>query len=205
MKKLFSHIYIILTVFLTIFCTTAETQAMSPANDRAGDINQISTMDITINGKTVSCHLADNAATRELIERLSQGEITYEANEYGGFEMVGYIGFSLPTSDTQITTQTGDVMLYTGNNICIFAGQNSWAYTPIGKIEGMSTSELRSFLNMDNRNATITLSLSTSGLDEVFAGHPNNVRKGIYTLNGKRLSQAPDRGAYIEDGIKKIK
>lgn len=164
MKKLFSHIYIILTVFLTIFCTNAETQAMSPANDRADGNNQISTMDITINGKTVSCNLVDNAATRELIERLSQGEISYETNEYGGFEMVGYIGFSLPTSDTHITTQTGDVMLYTGNNICIFAG-----------------------------------------LNEVFAGHPNNVRKGIYTLDGKRLSQAPDKGAYIEDGIKKIK
>lgn len=120
---------------------------------------QSSTMNITINGKTAICNLADNAATKALLKRLSNGNVTCNVHEYGGFEMVGALGFSLPTSDTQITTQLGDVMLYTGNNICIFTGQNTWAYTPIGRIEGMSASELRDFLNMDDGNATITLSL----------------------------------------------
>jgi hypothetical protein len=66
---------------------------------------------ITIDGKTLSVELVDNAATQTLVAALQEGDITYEAHDYGGFEKVGALGRSLPTSDTQTTTQAGDVIL----------------------------------------------------------------------------------------------
>ena len=84
---------------------------------------------ITIDGKTLSVELVDNAATQTLVAALQEGDITYEAHDYGGFEKVGALGRSLPTSDTQTTTQAGDVILYSGNQIVLFYGSNSWSYT----------------------------------------------------------------------------
>lgn len=118
------------------------------------------TMYITINGKRVTCRLVDNATTRALQEKLKEGDFSYNAHEYGGFEMVGSIGFSLPVSNAQMTTKPGDVVLYNGNNICIFAGQNSWSYTYLGRIEGLSDDEIRAFLNLESGDATITFSAS---------------------------------------------
>ena len=57
-------------------------------------------MYITIDGKTLSVELVDNAATQTLVAALQEGDITYEAHDYGGFEKVGALGRSLPTSDT---------------------------------------------------------------------------------------------------------
>ncbi|MDE6006111.1 MAG: hypothetical protein K2G67_00960 [Muribaculaceae bacterium] len=64
-------------------------------------------------------------------------------NDYGGFEKVGELPWSLPTSNSQISTVPGDVMLYLGNNIVILYGTNSWWYTRLGKIEGMTADEIR--------------------------------------------------------------
>ena len=62
---------------------------------------------ITIDGKTLPVVLVDNAATQTLVAALKEGDISYEAHDYGGFEKVGALGRSLPTSDTQTTTQAG--------------------------------------------------------------------------------------------------
>ena len=90
---------------------------------------------ITIDGKTLSVELVDNAATQTLVAALQEGDITYEAHDYGGFEKVGALGRSLPTNDTQTTTQAGDVILYSGNQIVLFYGSNSWSYTRLGRME----------------------------------------------------------------------
>ena len=91
---------------------------------------------ITIDGKTLSVELVDNAATQTLVAALQEGDITYEAHDYGGFEKVGALGRSLPTNDTQTTTQAGDVILYSGNQIVLFYGSNSWSYTRLGECHG---------------------------------------------------------------------
>ena len=90
---------------------------------------------ITIDGKTLSVELVDNVATQTLVAALQEGDITYEAHDYGGFEKVGALGRSLPTNDTQTTTQAGDVILYSGNQIVLFYGSNSWSYTRLGRIQ----------------------------------------------------------------------
>ena len=80
------------------------------------------TMYITIAGQTQSITLAKNAATQELVERLQNGAVTVTLNSSGGFEIWGPLGFSLPTSNQQMTAQPGDVVLYNGSNICLFYG-----------------------------------------------------------------------------------
>ena len=64
---------------------------------------------------------------------------------YGGFEQVGSIGQSISRDDKQITTEFGDIVLYSGNQIVVFYGSNSWAYTKLGHID-LSEEELTEIL-----------------------------------------------------------
>ena len=64
--------------------------------------------------------------------------VVIQMNDYSGFEKVGSIGTSLPASNSQTTTQSGDIVLYNGNQIVIFYGSNSWSYTRLGKIDDLS-------------------------------------------------------------------
>ena len=42
------------------------------------------------------------------------------------------------TSNSQTTTQVGDIVLYQGDQIVIFYGSNSWSYTRLGKIDDLT-------------------------------------------------------------------
>ncbi len=114
---------------------------------------------ITVSGKTLPVKIEDNVATKALVAALREASITYEAHDYGGFEKVGALGRSLPTSDTQITTQAGDVILYSGNQIVLFYGSNTWSYTRIGKMQYGFLDELKSFLKAGEGSISVTFSL----------------------------------------------
>ena len=146
--------------------------------------------------------LAVNAATQALVERLKEGAITYNAHDYGGFEKVGALGFSLPSNDTYLTTEAGDIMLYTSNQLCIFFDSNSWEYTPIGKIEGMTVQQLKDAFGTGE--VSITLSLDSSSAIASISADRTNVNS-IYTLNGQKLKETPAKGMYIENGVKIVK
>ena len=160
---------------------------------------------ITIDGKTLPVVLVDNAATLALVAALQEGDITYEAHDYGGFEKVGALGRSLPTSNTQITTQAGDVILYSGNQIVLFYGSNSWSYTRLGRMEYASQAELESFLKAGQGNVTVKLSLSSeeTSIKSVRAISSTSADDYV-TLSGVR-TQNPSRGIYIKDGKKIMK
>lgn len=160
-------------------------------------------MYITIDGKTLPVTLVDNAATQTLMAALQEGDITYEAHDYGGFEKVGALGRSLPSSDTQITTQAGDVILYNDNQIVLFYGSNSWSYTRLGHIEYTSQAELESFLKAGQGNITVNLSLSS---ETTAINSPRNTlsdKDVFYSLNGQRIDK-PSHGIYIKNGKKVI-
>ena len=160
-------------------------------------------MYITIDGKTLSVELVDNAATQTLVAALQEGDITYEAHDYGGFEKVGALGRSLPTSDTQTTTQAGDVILYNGNQIVLFYGSNSWSYTRLGHMEYSSQAELESFLKAGQGNVTVKLSL-LSGATAINGTQSTSAVDGAYySLNGQRVEH-PSKGIYIKNGKKII-
>ena len=164
--------------------------------------NVKNTMNLKVNNCFLKVKLADNSATKTLIERLKEGAITYNAHDYGGFEKVGALGFSLPSNDTYLTTEASDIMLYTSNQLCIFFDSNSWEYTPIGKIEGMTVQQLK--YAFGTGAVSITLSLdSSSAIASISADHTN--LNSIYTLNGQKLEEIPAKGMYIENGVKKVK
>ena len=112
---------------------------------------------ITINGKTLTADFVDNSSAKALAEALKQSSITYQADDYGNFEKVGDLGQSFPKNDENITTEPGDIILYQGHNLCIYYAQNTWSFTRIAKIKGISKDELKEFLG--EGEITVTLSV----------------------------------------------
>ena len=153
-------------ILLALFALNVQTACSSEPDEDGRNLtdadgnnpNLTSTkMNITIDNHVLAVTLVDNNATRALVERLQEGNVSYSSSSYGNFETVGNIGFSLPTSNSSITTQAGDVILYQGNQICIFYGSNSWSYTRLGRISNASETELRSLLSAESVNVTLSL------------------------------------------------
>lgn len=48
----------------------------------------------------------------EALKILAKYGLTINMSKYGGFEQVGSIGFTLPSFDTRITTNAGNIVLY---------------------------------------------------------------------------------------------
>lgn len=105
---------------------------------------------LKVGDNTLSMTLVDNAATRRLWKLCQSGDVTLRMHEYGGFEMVGTLPESLPTSNVRLSTTVGDVVLYNGNRLVVFFGSNTWSYTRIGRIENATPEGVRSFFGGDN-------------------------------------------------------
>lgn len=112
---------------------------------------------IRINDALFDVKVENNSATQELIKTLENKNITINATDYGNFEKVGDLGFSLPTSDENINAQPGDIILYQGNQISLIYETHSWSYTKIGKIENIDSNNLKKTLG--GGNVTLVLSL----------------------------------------------
>ena len=157
---------------------------------------------ITIDGRSMSATLADNVATKALVEKLAAGPITITMNNYGGFEKVGALPWSLPSVDTQITTKPGDIMLYTGNSIVIFYGQNSWAYTPLGVLETTNSTEISNFVGNGNKQVTIALDGSAHVANITIDA---DTKERVFSLNGTEVAKRPlAPGLYIVNHKKVI-
>ena len=190
----------ILAALLVMSCSRDEIQAQTTNYE-----TMTTKMYITIDGRTEAVTLTNNSATQALVAKLQEASVTVTLNSSGGFEIWGALGFSLPTSNEQINAQPGDIVLYNGSNICMFYGTNSWSYTLLGKIDGLSESELRTFLKAGESNISVTLSLSnTTGISQVKA---DGSKSRAYTLSGT-LAQVGHKGIIIKNGkvaIKRVK
>lgn len=112
---------------------------------------------LTINGTKISATFEDNSSAQALKEKLAESDVVVDAHDYGSFEKVGDLGFSLPRNDTQITTTPGDLILYQGNQFTIYYDENSWNFTKLGHVDNMTQEELKKLLG--DGDVTITLSL----------------------------------------------
>ncbi len=120
-----------------------------PDDNNDSDTNKSSMkISITAGNKTATATLVKNAATDELREILSKGPLTYTSSD-NGFETYGDIGQTLPTSNENITAASGDILLYASRYICIFWGPNTYSYTRLGRIEGLSADELKEMFKGD--------------------------------------------------------
>lgn len=113
-------------------------------------------MQMMIGETPVTVAWEDNASVEALKALVVEG-LTIEMSMYGGFEQVGSIGQSLPRDDRQTTTTSGDIVLYSGNQLVVFYGSNSWAYTRLGHITDQTPEQMKVLLG--SGDVTITLSM----------------------------------------------
>jgi hypothetical protein len=114
------------------------------------------TMILKINDQKIDVNWEDNESVTALERLVSDKALTISMSMYGGWEQVGSIGRSLPRNDVQTTAVPGDIMLYSGNQIVLFYGNNSWAYTKLGSMQA-SQDELRELLG--NGDVTVEISM----------------------------------------------
>lgn len=119
--------------------------------------DETTNMELTlkINDIEVDVIWTDNDSVRAL-KNLAKDGLTINMSKYGGFEQVGSIGSTLPSADTRITTNPGDIVLYSSNQIVLFYDSNTWSYTKLGHIN-LSKSELSDLLG--DEDVVITLFL----------------------------------------------
>ena len=167
------RIFIIFTLYFLLVLTSCGKSNNSPTQittdessttiTTPSDDNQTTKEDETANMKLtlkindieVDVIWTDNDSVRAL-KNLAKDGLTINMSKYGGFEQVGSIGSTLPSSDTRITTSPGDIVLYSSNQIVIFYDSNTWSYTKLGHIN-LSKSELTDLLG--DEDVVITLNL----------------------------------------------
>ena len=103
-----------------------------------------------IDGTEVSVAWENNESVDAIRNLAASGGLEINMSMYGGFEQVGSIGQSIPRSDEQTTTKAGDIVLYSGNQVVVFYGSNSWAYTRLGRITDKTEQELTEMLGNGN-------------------------------------------------------
>ena len=114
-------------------------------------------LQMRIGDTLVAVEWEDNKSVQALKDLCRDAPLIIQMSMYGGFEQVGSIGTSLPRNDQQTTTGAGDIVLYSGNQIVVFYGSNSWAYTRLGHITDQDAAGMTELLG--NANVTITISM----------------------------------------------
>lgn len=147
--------------FVPVQESTEQVQSVQPISSELEEENSLGTEEMNIfmkiDDEAVAVEWEDNESVSALAELLREQPLTIQTSMYGDFEQVGSFGTSLTREDKQITTQAGDIVLYSGNQIVVFYGSNSWAYTRLGKITDKSAEELEVLLG--SGDVTITLEL----------------------------------------------
>ena len=175
MKPILSLILIITMASLCIGCGSAQSLAVSASerdehpeaaptagvpvteqpHDNKAESEEPEAMRMKIGETDVEVVWEDNESVAALKE-LARDGLHIQMSMYGGFEQVGPIGSSLPAEDHQTTTQAGDIVLYSGDQLVIFYGSNAWAYTRLGRIADKSASELTELLGSGSVAVTLT-------------------------------------------------
>ena len=141
MKRIGYALWAVVLALCLAACSTAShpspTSTISPESKEDTTVDT-HTFYLTVEGVTFPATFADNQGAEALADLLTDGPLTLSLEDYGSFEKVGSLGQSLPTSNTHITTQSGDIVLYQGNQIVLFYGSNAWSYTPLGQVTDLT-------------------------------------------------------------------
>ncbi len=129
--------------------TESAPEEAAPAEEEAVMLNMM------IGETAVAVDWEENEAVAALRALCQNGPLRISMEMYGGFEQVGPIGAALPRADVQTVTEAGDLVLYSGDQLVVFYGSNSCAYTRLGHITDKSAEELAARLG--NGNVTVTL------------------------------------------------
>ncbi|MBR0127950.1 MAG: hypothetical protein IJL99_06775 [Firmicutes bacterium] len=133
----------------------AEGQSTEQTVSESETQGETTEMKLFIGEEKVTVDWANNDAVAALREEVKKQPLAIDMSMYDDFEQVGELGMSLPAEDEQITTKAGDIMLYSGDNIVVFYGSNTWSYTPLGKITDKSPEEMAELLGQGDVTITI--------------------------------------------------
>ncbi len=115
---------------------------------------------MTSAARTATAELEGNSSAQAFLELLQEGPVTVQMHDYGNFEKVGPLPTSLPENNRQITTEPGDIILYQGNSITVYYDVNTWNFTRLGRVQGVTQQELKDILGEGDVEITFTLSNS---------------------------------------------
>jgi len=118
-----------------------------------GQTETVEQVKVEINGTVLSIAMMANSSAEAFVEKLREGDLVVEMEDYGNFEKVGNLPWSLVTNDSSITTAPGDVILYQGNKITIYYDTNTWSFTRLGTIEFVSGQYLKELMGSGNITA----------------------------------------------------
>lgn len=135
-----------------------QADAEEPATEETGTEEvKAKMLRMMIGNTAVAVDWENNESVEALKAQCENEPLVIQMSMYGGFEQVGPIGSRLPSNDAQTTTSAGDIVLYSSNQIVVFYGSNSWAYTKLGHITDQDASGMAGLLS--NGNVTITISM----------------------------------------------
>ena len=156
MKKL--H-FLITAIFLLASTACANGSKGAKSSDKGELSNMKISIQITSDSGShkLSATLANNSSAAAFYELLKKGPVAIKMRDYGNFEKVGPLGTTLPRNDTQITTTAGDIILYQGNQITIYYDTNSWNFTRLGKVDGVTQAELKKILGKGDVTAVFKI------------------------------------------------
>ena len=151
--------------------TTVTVYGTSPIMEEEINV-YTATVDAGLNVALIPVMTQEEEAGMKIFIGDTEVPVTWESNEsiealrdlfplniqmsmYGGFEQVGPIGQSIARNDQQTITIAGDIVLYAGNQIVVFYGSNSWAYTRLGHVN-LSEQEMTDLLSHGDVTIMIT-------------------------------------------------
>lgn len=118
---------------------SGESSAVQEAeNGKKSKEDETIKMNVLVGDSIFAAILEENTAAAAFVQLMKEAPVVIKMSDYSGFEKVGSLGTELPADDSRTTAQSGDIVLYNGNQIVIFYGSNSWSYTRIGKIEDLT-------------------------------------------------------------------
>ena len=152
-----SKIIVLILILILVFLIIKNIDKEKINNDIEKEEYSNMKIKLEINNYELNATLVDNSSTQALIEKLKESDITINMNDYGNMEKVGQLDFSLPRNDQNITTESGDLILYQGNNFVIYYDTNNWSLTKLGKIDNIDKQQLKNILG--SGSVVVTLSL----------------------------------------------
>jgi len=124
-------------------CTSSSPKASTSKTDSPEpDMTPTAVLVMEVNGKQFYPTFNSTAAADALKEKLNSESLEVSLHDYGNFEKTGPLPWSLPANDERITTKPGDIVLYQGNQVCIYYDQNTWEFTRLATIDNTSRDEL---------------------------------------------------------------
>ena len=144
-------IWMILILIFTMFITGCSDRGQVMDGDgmfQIDDYDEISSDDekyamtpmpivgVMVGDNYFTVDLEDNSSADAFLKKIDGDGLKLDMHDYGGFEKVGDLPWELPVNDEEITTKPGDIILYQGNKITIYYGENTWNFTKLGELRG---------------------------------------------------------------------